>query len=111
MGLLLKILVNGLAVFFTAWILPGVLITDYTTAVIVGILLAIVNTFLRPILLILTLPINILTLGLFTFVINAILVLLVDSFVGGFKVDTWLWALLFSIILAVVNSLFHKAVS
>lgn len=111
MGLIVTILVNGLAVLFSAWILPGVSVTDYTTAVIVAILLAIVNTFLKPIILILTLPITILTLGLFTFVINAVLVLLVDSFVGGFKVDTWLWAVLFSIILAIVNSLFHRALS
>lgn len=110
MGILINWLVSGLAILATSYLLSGVHIEGFSTALIVAVVLGIVNAFLKPILVILTLPINILTLGLFTLVINAILVLLVSSLVPGFKVSGFLWALLFSLVLSVVNSILHQVI-
>lgn len=108
MNILAKILVSGLAVFITAYLLPGVTIDGYITALIVGVVLALLNTIVKPILIILTIPATILSLGLFLFVINAIIIMLADNLVGGFEVRNFWWALLFSIILSLVNSIFDQ---
>jgi putative membrane protein len=106
MNLIIRLLLNGLAVVLTAYLLPGVSVEDYWTALIVALILAIVNVIVKPILVILTIPITILTLGLFLLVINAALILFVDNLVSGFFVDGFWWALLFSLILSLFNSLF-----
>ena len=103
---ILTIILSTIAVFVTAHILPGARVEGWGTALAVAIVLAIVNAFIRPLLLILTLPLNILTLGLFTFVIIAGLVMLVSAIVPGFHVDGFWWALAFSLILSLFNSLF-----
>ncbi|MDO8610010.1 MAG: phage holin family protein [bacterium] len=103
MQLILNLLVNGFAVFVTAYLLKGVHISNFVTAIIVSIVLGIVNTILKPILIILTLPINILTLGLFTLILNGLMILLVSAFVPGFKVDNILWAIFFSLVLSIVS--------
>ncbi|MEN9407310.1 MAG: hypothetical protein RLZZ455_526 [Candidatus Parcubacteria bacterium] len=103
MQILIKVLVNGLAVFATAYILPGVHVQSFLTAIIVGIVLGILNTFLKPILVILTLPITVVTLGLFYFVLNALLILLVSEVVPGFTVVSFWWALLFSLVISIVS--------
>ncbi len=97
------VLINGLLVYLAAWLLPSVSVTGYGIAIITGILLGLVNFFIKPILTILTLPITILTLGLFLLFINAAMVLLVDWLITGFEVRGWLSAILFSIILALMN--------
>lgn len=97
------ILINGLLVYLAAWLLPGVSVTGYGIAIITGLLLGLVNFFIKPVLTILTLPITILTLGLFLLIINAAMVLLVDWLVAGFEVRGWGWAILFTIILALMN--------
>jgi putative membrane protein len=107
MGILINWVVSALVIFCIANILPGVHVADFTAALIVALVLGIINAFLKPVLVILTLPINILTLGLFTFVINAALILLVSSIVPGFIVDGFLWALVFGVILSVASSLVH----
>ena len=104
----INLIVNGLAVLISAYILPGVKIDSYFTALVVAVVLGIVNTLLKPILLLVTLPINILSLGLFTFVINAFLILLVSNLVPGFYVSSFWWALLFSLVLSLVNSFLHS---
>jgi len=104
--MILRFLLNGLAVLLTAYILPGVSVEDYWTALIVAFVLAIVNLIVKPILVIFTIPITVVTLGLFLLVINALMILLVDYFVDGFSVDGFWWALAFSLILSVFNSLF-----
>lgn len=101
------ILINSVAVFITAYILRGVYIKSFFTAIGVAILLAIVNTFLKPVLVFLTLPITVLTLGLFIIVINALLLMLVDAMVEGFKIKSFSWAVIMSVVLAVVNWLLH----
>ncbi|MGC1242876.1 MAG: phage holin family protein [Chryseosolibacter sp.] len=107
MNWLIRFLLNGLAVVLTAYILPGVSVEDYGTALIVALILAIVNVLVKPILVILTIPITIVTLGLFLLVINAAIILFVDNLVTGFHVDGFWWALLFSLILSIFNSLFN----
>jgi len=100
---------NALAVIITAYLLPGVHINGALTAVIVAVVLAILNAFLKPLLILLTLPITLFTLGIFLLVINAIIILLASYFVNGFKVDGFWWALLFSIVLSIVNSIFESS--
>jgi putative membrane protein len=107
MRLLFHILVSSLAVFVTSRILPGVTLDGFGTAVVVAVALGLVNAFLLPLLVLLTLPINILTLGLFTFVIISGLVLLVSRLVPGFHVNGFWWALVFALVLAVINAIFH----
>lgn len=104
MGILITLLLNSLAVFVAAYILPGIHLQNYTTALVVAIVLGLINTFIRPIIFILTLPINILTLGLFTFVILGGIILLVSSIVPGFQVDGFWWAVAFALVLALVNA-------
>ncbi len=103
-----KLLANAIAVILTAYLLPGDSIENFITAIIVAAVLALLNNFLKPILVILTIPVTILSLGLFLLVINAVIILLADDLVGGFHVDNFWWALLFSIILSVINSVFGK---
>lgn len=103
MALLVSLLVNSVAVFITAYILAGIKIDSFLTAILVAIVLGLVNAFLRPVLIFLTLPINILTLGLFTFVIIGALIMLTSYIVPGFQVNNFWWALLFALVLAVVN--------
>lgn len=103
MNIIINWLISALTIALTAYILPGITISNFITALLVALVLGIVNAFIRPILIILTLPINILTLGLFTFVINALLVLLVAQIVPGFKVASFWNALLFAIVLATIN--------
>jgi putative membrane protein len=108
--ILLSLLISTVAVFVTAHILPGVHVENIGVALVVAVVLAIVNSFIRPLLLILTLPINILTLGLFTFVIIGGLVLLVAAIVPGFKVDGFWWAVAFALVFAVVNGFLRTIV-
>ena len=105
---LLKILVTSVNVFLLAYILPGIYIVDFFTAVIVAIVLSLLDAFVKPLLILLTLPATILTLGLFLFVINACIILLDAEFVHGFKVDSFWHALLFGALLSFFNSFVHK---
>jgi len=108
MRLLIKLLVNALIIFGLAWALPGVDVTDYWTALIVAIILGVLNIFVKPLLIILTIPVTILTLGLFLFVINAVIILMTSSLVDGFTVNGFWWALLFSILISVLNAAFDR---
>jgi putative membrane protein len=104
MGFIVKVLVTALAVFVADYFLEGVHISDdIKTVVIVALVLALLNAFLKPILVLLTIPITIITLGLFLLVINILIVMLADYLVGGFSVDGWLNALFFSLIVSLVS--------
>jgi putative membrane protein len=105
MGFIIRILVVAAAAFIASRILPGVDIADIKTTIIVALVLALLNTFIKPILVFLTIPITIITLGLFLLIINAAMVMLTDYLVPGFTVDGWLTALLFSLIISVVSYL------
>lgn len=103
---IMRFLLSGLAVLLTAYLLPGVDVTHYGYALLVAAVLSLANVFVKPILIILTIPVTVLTLGLFLLVINAFIILLVDYLVPGFHVDGFWWALAFSLILSIFNSLF-----
>jgi putative membrane protein len=104
MSMILKLLLNAFVVFLASYILPGVNIDSFVTALLVAIVLGVLNMFLKPILVILTLPINIMTLGLFTLVINTLLVLLATAIVPGFAVASFWWGLAFSLVVSVISS-------
>jgi putative membrane protein len=101
-----RFLLSGLAVVLSAYLLPGVHVEHYGYALLVALVLTVVNWIIKPILIVLTIPITVLTLGLFLLVINALMILLVDYLVPGFSVDGFWWALAFSLILSLFNSLF-----
>jgi putative membrane protein len=106
MNLIIRFLLSGLAVMLTAYLLPGVRVTDYWAALIVAVLISIANVIVKPVLILFTIPITVLTLGLFLLVINALMILLVDYFVVDFYVEGFWWALAFSLIMSVFNSIF-----
>ncbi len=104
MKILINWLVSALVILTASYILPGVHIANFTAALVTAVVLGIINALIKPIFLILTLPITIITLGLFTLVINALMILLASSIVPGFKVDGFWWAFIFSIVLSLINS-------
>ncbi len=104
LGILIRLLVTALAALLTAYLLPGVKLQDFTTALLLAIVLGLLNLIVKPILVILTLPVTVVTLGLFLLVINALIVLWASSLVKGFKVDNFWWALLFSVVLSLISS-------
>lgn len=110
MSTIVRFLLSGAAVLLTAYLLPGVFVEHYGYALLVAAVLSLVNLFVRPLLIIFTIPITIMTLGLFLLVINAIIILLVDFLTPGFGVDGFWWALAFSLILSIFNSLFSDLV-
>jgi len=110
MKLLLRLLVTAALVLLIANFLTGVHVASFTTAIIVAVVLGLLNLFIKPILVILTLPVTVITLGLFLLVINAIIILLCTNIVGGFAVDSFWTALLFSIILSILQSITYKIV-
>ncbi|HEX9008491.1 MAG TPA: phage holin family protein [Patescibacteria group bacterium] len=99
----MNLIINALGFYVTAYLVPGVHIENLESLAIVAIVWGVLSIILRPILLVLTLPVNILTLGLFTFVINAGLIMLMASLVRGFKVDNFGAALLAAVVLALLN--------
>ncbi len=107
--LVARLLVNGLAVYLVTLLLPGVEVKDMLTAIMVAAVLALLNYFVKPVLLILTIPITVFTLGIFILVINACIVLMASYIIPGFEVRNFWWALLFSIILSIVNSFFEAS--
>lgn len=107
---IIKFLVNGFVVYATAYLLSGVTITSFKVALIVALVLAGLNILIKPILLFLSLPVTILTLGLFTFVIDALMVILATKIVPGFSVDSFLTALVFSVVMTILSYVLHKIV-
>lgn len=108
MNLIIRLLLNALAVFVLAYVLNGVTVDGYVGAIIVAVVLSILNLLVKPILVILTLPITIITLGLFLLVINAGIILLADKLIDGFGVSSFWTALLFSILLSILQSLLQS---
>jgi putative membrane protein len=108
--MLINLIINALAFYVTAYIVPGVRIANFQALAVVAIVWGVLSIVLKPILILLTLPVNILTLGLFTFVINAFLIMLMSNFVVGFKVDGFGTALLAAIVLALLNVVLGKMV-
>lgn len=104
MKTIIRWIISALAIGVTAYLLPGVHVDGAVAALVLAVVLGAINTFIKPILVVLTLPLSILTLGLFMLVLNALLILLATFFVPGFSVDSFWWALLFGIVLAIVHT-------
>jgi len=103
MGLLLKLLLNAGVVFVAGYLLEGVMVDSFIAALVAALVLGILNAVIKPILIILTLPITIVTLGLFTLVINTVIVLLTAWLVPGFDVLSFWWALGFSLLISIIS--------
>jgi putative membrane protein len=110
MNFFLKIIVTAVNAFILAYLLPGIHIKDFVTAFVVALVLSLLDFVVKPVLIILTLPATVFTLGLFLFVINAFIILIDAHFVGGFQVDGFIYALLFSICLSISNAFVYKLV-
>ena len=108
MNFLIRVLVVAALSFALAHLLGGVHVTDFWTAIVFAIVLALLNMFIRPILILVTLPVTFITLGLFLFVVNTLIIMLASKFVDGFSIDNFWWALLFSIILSIITSAIDK---
>lgn len=103
---IISLLVNGLVVYVLANILPGVHVANFTTAILFGLVLGAINYFVKPILTTLTLPITILSFGLFLLVLNGLMVMLASWALNGFSVSGLIPAIFFSILLSMVNTMF-----
>ena len=111
MRLLFRVLLNAVALLVAAWLVPGVEITGAAAAVLAGLLLGVVNALVRPVLLLLTLPFTLVTLGLFIFVVNAVCFALTAALVPGFRLSGFLAALLGSIVVSLVSWILNALVA
>jgi putative membrane protein len=110
MKFLVKTAASALAIMFLAFLLPGIHVEgDFFYAVLLALVLGLLNTLVRPILVFLTLPATIISMGSFLLVINAAIVLIADQFMDGFRTDNFWWAMLFSVLLSIINSVVGKA--
>ncbi len=107
MKLIINWLVFAVAIVIAAYLLPGVQVAGFVTALILAVVLGAINAFIRPILVFLTLPLTMVTFGLFLLVINAALIMLAAAIVPGFVVSSFLWALVFSLVLTVISAVIH----
>jgi putative membrane protein len=110
MNILINWLVSAVAIIISSYIIPGVHVADFLTALLVAVVLGIINAIIKPIILLFTLPINIMTLGIFSFIINALLIMLTGAIVKGFTVENFVSALLFSIVLSLVKIVLNTIV-
>jgi putative membrane protein len=108
MNIILRIIISAVVAFALSYVLRGVHLQSFVAALVLAIVLGLLNLIVKPILIILTLPITLFTFGLFLFVINALIILLAAKFVKGFQVDGFWWALLFSLLLSVLTSFFYR---
>ena len=106
--ILVKLFFTSIAVMIASYLLPGVEVNNYLTAIMVAVVWSLLNVFIKPLFILLTIPITIITLGIFLIFINAIIVLIDAYFVHGFTVDNIWWALLFSLIVALIVSVLES---
>jgi putative membrane protein len=105
---LVKILLSSIAVLASAYIIPGVEVESFTIAIVVAVVISILNMFFKPIFILLTLPITVLTLGLFLLLVNSFLVLIAANLIDGFRVSGFFSALFFSFALSILQTIFNK---
>lgn len=108
MKLFVNWIANALVIVIAAYLLPGVHVANFWTALVLAVVLGILNLLIKPFVILLTLPLTILTLGLFTLIINACLILLAGMIVHGFSVDSFWWAFLFSILMSLINMVVRR---
>jgi putative membrane protein len=105
MNAFIKLILTAVAVLVVAYLLPGVHVDGFFTAFVIAIVLAILNVLIKPVFILLTIPLTFLTLGFFLLVINAIIILMADALISGFEVNGFWWAMLFSLLLSLTNAL------
>ena len=110
-GLLLRWLVLTVAIVIASYLLDGIRVSGFSSAIFTAAILGILNAFLRPILFIVTLPLTVLTFGLFTFVINAVMLMMASGVIGGFEVDGFWSAVFGSLLISIVSWLLNAFVS
>jgi putative membrane protein len=110
MAFIPRLFLTSVAVMIAGYLLPGIHVSSFWTAILVALVLGFLNLFLKPLMVVLTIPFTVFTFGLFLLVINAFIILIAGAWVHGFVVDGFWWALLFSIILSLVSSLLEKLV-
>jgi len=103
MKLIFKIIVSSLAIFLAAWIMPGVEVSSFPNAIWIAIVLALLNAFLKPLLILLTIPITVFTFGIFLLFINAIIILITSRLIPGFVVQGFFVAFIFSVLLSLIQ--------
>ncbi len=108
--LIIKWLLTALAIFAVGNFLPGIHVPDYKTALWAALLLGVLNVTVRPVLKLLSLPITIITLGLFAFIVNGFTFWLVGKFIKGFTVDTFWWAVLGALIVSIISAILNRIV-
>ncbi len=108
MNLLIQLIITTLAVLVTSYLLPGVHVEDPYTAMVVSVVLSLLNVFLKPLLILLSLPALIFSFGLFLIVINTFIILLADHLINGFEVQSFGWAFLFSVVLWLITGIFNS---
>lgn len=101
---LVALVLNAVALIGTTYIVPGFQVADFTTAILAAIVLGVVNTFIKPVLSYITAPLNVVSLGLFTFVVNAVVLFIVSAVVPGLKISGWIPAILGAVVLSVVST-------
>lgn len=109
-GIIIRWVLNALALYIVAKILPGFHLTDFGSALIAAVVIGLVNALIKPLLFLLTLPVTIITFGLFAFVLNALMLMLASALTPGFKIDGFVTALLGSILLSIVTTVFHSLI-
>ncbi len=110
-NILLRLFFNALGLFLIAYYIPGITVTGFYPALIAAFILGVLNVFIRPILLILTFPVTVITLGLFALVINALLFWFAASFIEGFAVDGFVYALIGSVFMSVISTIGNRWIS
>lgn len=108
MQILLRWLLSAVAIIITAKLIPGIHVASFWSSLWIALILGLINSIIRPLLILITLPINIFTLGLFTFVINGLLILFASSVIKGFEVSGFWTAVLFSIVLSMISYLLNQ---
>ncbi|SHO60298.1 phage holin family protein [Algoriphagus zhangzhouensis] len=103
---LVKIVLGGISVLIAEFFLSGIHIDSWITGFLLAAILILINLTIKPLMIVLTLPLTLITFGLFLLVINALVIMLADKIIPGFQVDGFWWALLFAIVLSIINSLF-----
>ena len=110
MSFLPKLLVTAFSVLIGGYILPGIHVDTFWTALLVALVLSFLNVFVKPVMVLLTIPFTVFTFGLFLLVINALIIMIAGRWVSGFTVDGFWWALLFGILLSAISSLIEKLI-
>jgi putative membrane protein len=106
-----KIFITASSVMLASYLLPGIHVSTFWVALLVALVLSLLNVFLKPLLVLITLPFTVFTFGLFLLVINAVIIMIASAWVKEFKVDGFWWALIFSIIVSIITSLLEKLIN